>query len=236
MKAKRAFAVLLGLVSLTAGVSTGNAATVVWETIVRVDSVSASGPVPDYLAAVHEGDSLQWSTFIDPSGPSTISDFGTGSVGRHDVIRAWLIEFPLTPLLLEIPEPSSPAASGGIDVHDDLNGYDEINVQANARIGGTDGEYQLFYAGMFFLDLTATGVDSAELPLDPPDLAAFASHTFTLEFQDNDFDQRGFWRAEGEIVIIRRIVSVPEPSTVWLVSVALLGLFGVRRLPRRRQE
>ena len=234
MVGKRLLAVTVAIVALAVAASRADATTIAWETIVRVDSVAMAGRVPANFAAVQVGDNLEWSVYIDPSGPSIVIDTNPGSIGRYDVIRSWLIEFPLGPLRLDIPEPSSPAAGGGIDVHDELNGFDEINVQANARVGSNDTTFDTFHAGMFFLDLTATAIDSADLPLNPPDLAAFASHTFTLEFQENDLNRPGFWRAQGEIVAIRRVLAVPEPASLWLMLTGMLSIPGVMKLPRRR--
>jgi hypothetical protein len=213
----------LALASAAAPVS---AVPVTWDFTSRVTSLSSFGTLPSYLTGVQNGDLLSWRVEIETAAPIAVgADFA-----RYDVIRFWLLGSPID-LTLSIPDPSEPGASAGVDVSNDgLGGiFDSISLQAHARVGGDSSGFQIFHAGMFFTDLSATALDSLDLPLDPPDLAAFPLHTFTLEFQDNALSGFAFWRAEGDVSSATRVTAVPEPAVLWLLCAGLLVAVGATR-------
>lgn len=98
-----------------------------------------------------------------------------------------------------------------------------------AVTGPTIGAYDISIWGITLIDHTGTVFNSQELPLIPPDLAAFDTSFLRIGFQDfSSNSSRVPQVSVFDFHLTGSLTAVPEPSIMWLLGSGIV-LIGIAR-------
>ncbi|MBT3722678.1 MAG: PEP-CTERM sorting domain-containing protein [Gammaproteobacteria bacterium] len=169
---------------------------------------------PSAFGSIRVGDTYTGTYTFDSTNYSHLSILGLD-----------IYNFPVLPELkwdIQFNEKNYQLNTNDIIINDLLPSY-----SGSTDIYEVEGTTVDIYSSIILSDPTRTALTSNALPLDAPDLLDFASKEFQLSV----------WVQEKHTAIgsinTLKIVSVPEPSIIALISIGLVSIGFVRRRAKK---